>query len=153
MPTFYMLIGVPASGKSTWRKRHAGDAVIVSTDDIIDDLAAKQDKTYDQVFKDAIKSAGQIADRQARAAFADELDVVWDQTNLTRKSRAAKLAMVPKNYRKVAVYFHTPHPDVHRSRLDSRPGKTIPDYVLSSMIKSMEPPSKDEGFDQIIKIG
>lgn len=153
MPTFYMLIGVPASGKSTWRKQHAGNAVIVSTDDIIDNMAAKQDKTYDQVFKDAIKSAGQIADQQARAAFADDRDVVWDQTNLTRKSRAAKLAMVPKHYKKVAVYFPTPHPDIHKTRLDSRPGKTIPDYVLSSMIKSIERPSKDEGFDQIVQAG
>lgn len=152
MPTFYMLIGVPASGKSTWREANAKNAEIISTDDIIEKIADGQNKTYDEVFKDNIKAATSIAARRAKSAFADERDIVWDQTNLTRKSRASKLSMVPKHYKKVAIYFPTPHPEVHKKRLAGRPGKTIPDYVLDSMAKSLEPPTKAEGFDDIVVI-
>jgi len=152
MPTFYMLIGVPASGKSTWRASNAKGAEVISTDDIIEKIAASQDKTYDDVFKDNIKAATNIAERRVKSAFDDERDVVWDQTNLTRKSRASKLAMVPKHYKKVAVYFPTPHPEVHKKRLAGRPGKTIPNYVLDSMTKSLEPPTKAEGFDEVIVV-
>jgi hypothetical protein len=35
-------------------------------------------------------------------------------------------------------------------RLDSRPGKTIPGYILSSMIEHYEVPTEAEGFDKII---
>jgi hypothetical protein len=35
-------------------------------------------------------------------------------------------------------------------RLDSRPGKTIPAHVLSSMIEHYEVPTEAEGFDKII---
>jgi predicted kinase len=149
MPNFYMLIGVPAAGKSTWRAQYAGNAEIISTDDIIDHRAAKLGVTYNDVFKDTIKDATELAKKHAYKAFLLGQDVVWDQTNLTKKNRASKLAMVPKNYKKIAVFFPTPYPDIHKKRLD-RPGKSIPDYVMSSMIKTVEPPSKDEGFDEII---
>lgn len=152
MPKFYMLIGVPAAGKSTWRERHAHDAVIVSTDDIIDQTAAAQKATYNDVFKDNIKFATQLAMNRAKEAFEAGKDVVWDQTNVTKRSRASKLQMVPKDYEKIAVFFPTPHPDVHDKRLASRPGKSIPDHILQGMIDMLEPPTKSEGFDQIIKI-
>lgn len=150
MPAFYMLIGVPASGKSTWVSQNRRGAVVISSDDYIEKQAARLKSTYNDVFNDYIKDANRHATETAKQAFADGLDVIWDQTNLTRNSRKGKLSMVPKNYEKIAVYFPTPSPDLHRKRLDGRPGKKIPDFVLNSMIKTLEPPSKDEGFDEII---
>jgi len=149
MPKFYMLIGVPAAGKSTWRAQHAGITVI-SSDDILDQTAAARGSTYNEIFKENIKFATQLAEERARAAFAAVEDVIWDQTNLTKKSRKSKLALVPKNYTKIAVFFPTPEWDEHQRRLDSRPGKSIPWNVLNGMIRSLEEPSYDEGFDEII---
>jgi predicted kinase len=45
MNTLYMLIGVPCAGKSTWIKSCGIDAVILSTDDKIEDAAAAEGKT------------------------------------------------------------------------------------------------------------
>jgi predicted kinase len=151
MSKFYMLIGVPAAGKSTWRVQHAGITVI-SSDDILDQTAAARGSTYNEVFKENIKFATQLAEERARAAFAAVEDVIWDQTNLTKKSRKSKLALVPENYTKIAVFFPTPEWDEHKQRLDSRPGKSIPWNVLNGMIRSLEEPSYDEGFDEIIEI-
>jgi len=50
----YQLVGVPASGKSTWVENQdwAKDYVIVSTDDFVEKYAADQGKTYNEVFKE-----------------------------------------------------------------------------------------------------
>jgi predicted kinase len=119
-------------------------------DDYIEQQASKSGKTYNDAFDEHIKAANQFAKHIAQQAFDLKADLIWDQTNLTKKSRKSKLDMVPKDYEKIAVFFPTPHADVHQKRLDSRPGKTIPNYILNSMINSIEPPSKSEGFDQII---
>ena len=149
MPKLYMLIGVPASGKSTWREQHAGDAVIVSTDDILEQTAVARGTTYNEVFKENIKFATQLADERARGAFSAGKDVIWDQTNLTPKSRKAKLALVPDNYEKIAVVFVTPEDAEWQRRLDSRPGKSIPQNILMGMKSTMAWPDPEEGFDLI----
>lgn len=150
MPVLYMLIGVPASGKSTWVKQNRRGAVVASSDDYIEKQAERLGSTYNDVFNDYVKDANRHAQETAKRAFADNMDVIWDQTNLTKNSRKSKLAMAPKGYEKIAVYFPTPAPEIHKKRLAGRPGKQIPDFVLNSMTKTLEPPSKDEGFDDII---
>ena len=149
MPTLYMLIGVPASGKSTWRKENAGHAEIISTDDIIDHRAATLGVTYNDVFKDTIKEATKLANNHAIKAFSGDKDVVWDQTNITKRSRASKLAMVPKHYHKTAVFFATPLEEEWQRRLNSRPGKSIPAHILDSMVEMLEMPELDEGWHTI----
>lgn len=153
MPTLYMLIGVPGSGKSTWRNANPlPNAVVVSTDDYIDFVADRQGITYGEAFKDNIKTATQLADQKAREAFKAGRDVVWDQTNLTRKTRAPKLAMVPDGYEKVAVFFPTPGNEELKRRLASRPGKTIPPHIVLGMISQIQEPTEDEGFDRVIRV-
>ena len=147
-----MLVGVPASGKSTWAKNNRDSALVASSDDYIEQQAEKLGTTYSDVFDKFIKAANTHAIETARKAFSDKLDLIWDQTNLTKTGRRNKLKMVPKDYKKVAVFFPTPHEDVLKKRLGSRPGKTIPDYVVTSMIKTIEKPTKDEGFDDIIVV-
>lgn len=151
MPKLYMLVGVPGSGKSTWRAGAGlNDAVVISTDDYIDFVADQLGVTYSEAFKDHIKAATQLMDKRAREAFAAGKDVVWDQTNTTRKSRVSKLSIVPKGYEKTAVFFPTPA-DL-KQRLAGRPGKNIPDDVIANMIASLQPPTKDEGFDEVITV-
>ena len=152
MSKFYMLIGVPASGKSTWREQYTGDAAVISTDDILEQTASASGRTYNEVFKENIKFATEIANARAKHAFATDEDVIWDQTNLTPKSRKPKLALVPDNYEKIAVCFPTPDEEEWQRRLDSRPGKSIPQHILMGMRDSMKLPTEDdnEGFDTIV---
>lgn len=152
MPTLYMLVGVPASGKSTWANQNRGDALVASSDDYIEKQAEKMGTTYSDVFDDYIKAANTHAIETARKAFSNKVDLIWDQTNLTKNGRRNKLKMVPKDYKKVAVFFPTPHIDVLKNRLGNRPGKNIPDYVISTMIKTVEKPTTDEGFNEVIVV-
>lgn len=148
MPTLYMLIGVPGSGKTTWIKNNKKDAVVLSTDDYIERAAEKHSKTYSEVFKDVIGFATDQMEKDLVQAVRNKQDIIWDQTNLTAKTRKAKLNKIPRDYNKVAVFFGVPS-DL-RDRLASRPGKTIPEPVIISMINQLQPPTQEEGFDEIL---
>ena len=154
MPTLYMLIGVPASGKSTWVANQNFDwnnTAVISSDAIIDRRAADQGKTYSDIFRSEIKSATSEMNQNLRDAIANNMDIIWDQTNVTAKSRQAKLSQIPDNYTKVAVYFQTPDITELQRRLANRPGKNIPQNIVMGMMSQLEPPRSSEGFDKIIK--
>ncbi len=153
MSTLYVLVGVPGSGKTTWIGHQSFDwdnTVIVSTDNFVEQHARSVGKTYNEVFKDYMPTAISKMMAQARAAFDKNKVVIWDQTSTNAGSRAKKLRITPKHYNKVAVVFEVPPPELHARFLD-RPGKTIPDEVVSDMINRFEYPTVEEGFDQVVK--
>jgi predicted kinase len=146
-----MLVGVPGSGKSTWIKNQNFDSntVVISTDDIIEQRARAQGLTYSDVFQTEIKSATAEMNRILMDAVANNKDIVWDQTNLTVKSRRPKLAQIPKEYLKIAVYFATPADVELQRRLNNRPGKVIPANIVLGMKSQLQMPALDEGFDRV----
>lgn len=150
MAKCYQLIGVPGAGKSTWIKSQywADDCVIVSTDDFVEEYAKSQGKTYSDVFADYMPTAVKLmADKVVRAREAGK-DIIWDQTSVNVKSRKKKFEMLP-NYYHIAVVFDTPEHNELMRRLANRPGKTIPENVINSMIASFQMPSEQEGFKEV----
>lgn len=158
MPTLYMLCGVPGAGKSTWTNHYISvsskprrDVTILSTDDILENIAAEHGMTYSELFDDISYSfAEKMMHKIAKFAFSQGNDVIWDQTNLSAKSRKKKLDMVPIGYYKIGVYFTVPK-DL-QTRLDSRPGKKIPEFIIERMIKTLECPVVGEGFDEVVNV-
>lgn len=151
-PTLFLLIGVPGSGKSTWVKSHSSDAVIVSTDDYIEQVAKNSGLTYNDVFLDTIKEATSAMFNTAKTAILNQQNVIWDQTSTTVSSRKKKIKMFPSEYHKVAVFFHCPPDDILNSRLESRPGKIIAPEVIKQMKENLKMPTLEEGFDEIIEV-
>ena len=148
-PTLYMLIGVPASGKSTWVNNFlSGTVVYVSSDYFVEKFAQKMGKTYSEVFDQVAPRATRLMMRRVEKASHEGKDIVWDQTNTSAKARRRKLRVLD-HYNAVAVVFATPPKDVLDARLANRPGKTIPDFVMKRMINSFEYPTRDEGFSDI----
>lgn len=150
MPKCYQLIGVPASGKSTWVKSQdwISDCVIVSTDDFVERHAAEVGKTYNEVFVDFMPTAVDLMCKEVIAARKVGRDIIWDQTSVNEKSRKKKFQMLPDYYH-IAVVFRTPEHEELMRRLHNRPGKNIPDHVVSSMIDHFEMPTEAEGFKEI----
>ena len=153
MPKLYMLIGVPAAGKSTWIKSRdwPSNTVVVSSDRFIDDHAEKMGKTYNEVFAEYAPIAMRLMNNQVLIAQTNNCDIIWDQTNTSVKSRKPKLAMLP-NYEKIAVVFRTPDMVEHRRRLDSRVGKDIPEKIMTLMINGLQEPTEEEGFTEILYV-
>ena len=155
MPTLYMMIGVPASGKSTWLKNTITSPSgndIISTDHYIDQYAESVDRTYNDVFSEFISQATREMEKDLKIAIDNDLDIYWDQTNLNRKTRANKLRKIPSYYKKVAVVFPIPEVNEWVRRLESRPGKNIPYNILVKMVNTFVEPTLDEGFDEILVV-
>jgi tRNA uridine 5-carbamoylmethylation protein Kti12 len=154
MPKCYQLVGVPGSGKSTWyhnqswlgqdKKNHK----YVSTDQHVEGHARDQGKTYSEVFEEYMPTAVEQMCVNVNFAAALGLDIVWDQTSTTATSRRKKFNMLP-NYEHIAVVFRTPDKQEHARRLNSRPGKVIPDEIIQDMIDRFEMPTLEEGFVEI----
>jgi predicted kinase len=153
MKIFYMLVGLPGCGKSTWVKKNAPKAIVASSDYFVEEYATVMKKTYNEVFTEVAKDAQKSCDDVARTALnAGEPLVVWDQTNLSSKVRKSRLSFVPEGYRKVALVVKCSDENEWNTRLVSRPGKSIPDFVLKTMANSFEMPTLEEGFDEVITV-
>jgi len=155
MPKAYILVGVPGSGKSTWISKAPFDwsnTVIASTDTYVEREAKKQGKTYSEVFNDVMPNAVKHMTQTVINAIKNNQDIVWDQTSTSKHARAKKIRMLPDNYEIIAIVFSTPGQQELSRRLASRPGKTIPNEVIQTMINKWEEPTEDEGFDKIIHV-
>lgn len=108
--------------------------------------------TYNEMFNDITYSfAEKTMLHIAKHHISLKNSIIWDQTNLTAKTRKRKLEMFGPEYRKIAVVF--PIPEDHEKRLSNRAGKFIPPQVIEGMKKSYQAPARDEGFDDILVYG
>jgi len=150
MARCYQLIGIPASGKTTWAESQdwIQDCAYVSTDIWVELEAERQGKTYSEVFEDYMPKAVNIMSAQVADARDQKRDIIWDQTSTTIASRMRKFNMLP-DYEHIAVVFRCPDADELMRRLNSRPGKVIPLDVIEGMVKNFEIPSEEEGFKEI----
>ena len=150
MPTAYILVGVPCSGKSTWVRDQewSSECVYVSTDEFVEHYAQEVGRTYSEVFEEYMPTAVDLMAKRVVWAREQGRDIIWDQTSTTLASRAKKFRMLP-GYRMIAVVFGTPEPEVLAWRLENRPGKIIPWAVMLSMIDGLDTPTEEEGFDEI----
>ena len=114
--------------------------VIVSSDAIRKELyGSEEDQFHNQeVFNEVFK--------RTRAALANDLHVIVDATNLSRKRRIAFLKQF-NNCEKRATVFAISF-GVCCERNNSRE-RTVPQYAMDRMYRSFEPPHWAEGFDRI----
>lgn len=155
MPKCVILVGVPGSGKSTWLIDNTTvSSKIVSTDNIIEGLATVYGFTYNEIFSETIRFADMVMVKRMLEAAEAGLDLYIDRTNMSEKSRRQFINKLRKyGYEFEAVVFPTPEPEEWKRRLDSRPGKTIPQEALDRMQNSYEIPLESEGFSKITFIG
>ena len=148
MSICYVMVGLPASGKSTRVLEMCAmdsDAYVYSTDNIVEDIAKQLGKTYDEVW----------ADIWLTEAMKNKQNVIWDQTNLGAGKRKGIINRMHKaGYSVECICFLQPESkediDEWNRRLRSRPGKNIPDFIIKNMVKTFVVPALDEGFDSVL---
>ena len=158
--TCHVMVGLPATGKSTLVRTllHTNmNAFVYSTDDFIEGRAALLGKTYNEVFRDTIDEATREMNERLRLAISDEKDVIWDQTNLTKKKRKSIIDQMKREGYFIKCHCIVKPEATHiadqvtwKNRLDSRPQKKIPAHVLMNMIEGYQEPTLEEGFDVLI---
>lgn len=145
--TFYLMSGVPGSGKSTYAKKHFPNAHIVSTDDIRMELFGKY-----EVPKDKARLVWETAwKRIAENIKSDGADIVFDATNTVIQARARVLSHVPSEIHKVAIVMKTPVSVAQARNADRE--RVVPPQVINRMAIGQTYPTKKEGFDEIVFVG
>jgi len=132
-----ILIGLPASGKSTFfRERFAG--------------------THDHVSKDLLRNNRQPQRRQDQliaASLASGRSVVVDNTNPTVAARAPVIALARKHGAEVTGYFFVTEAGDALRRNRAREGRErVPDVAIFTVRKRLEPPTIAEGFDRLYSV-
>lgn len=132
-----ILIGLPASGKSTFfRERFAG--------------------THDHVSKDLLRNTRQPQRRQDQliaASLASGRSVVVDNTNPSAAVRAPLIALARKHGAEVTGYFFVTEAGDALRRNRAREGRErVPDVAIFTVRKRLEPPTMAEGFDRLFSV-
>jgi predicted kinase len=156
MPELVMLCGIPTSGKSTYVNKlkkldYWKESVVLSTDDYIEKQAQRCGLTYNQIFDDVIKDATRELELEFNMAKDKGKNIIWDQTNLSVKSRRKKLLKLPSFYRRSVVYFEVSLEEALK-RNKTREGKFIPESILKRMCHQFEIPTRNEDFDYVEKV-
>ena len=151
-----MLVGIPCSGKSTYVEKlktipYWSNSVILSTDNYIEKVAQEHNTTYNEIFEDCISEATRQLELEFIMAKDKGKNLIWDQTNLTVKTRKKKLSKLPSFYARGVIYFEISLEEA-LERNKNREGKFIPESILKRMYQQLEIPTKNENFDYVEKI-
>jgi predicted kinase len=151
----YVLVGIQASGKSTWARANAGalQAEVVASDEIRNELEAEgleAEHEGDRVFS--------IFEARVARLLDNGRNVIADATHARRAWRANILAIARQHtVPVVAIWFQVPLAE-SRARNALKPGgakwgdRIVADEVLVDMWRHFEAPGVEE-FDEIWKIG
>ena len=151
IPELVMLCGIPCSGKSTYVNKlltyeYWENSIILSTDNYIEEQAKRLGMTYNEVFQDCIDEATRQLEMSFVRAKEEGKRIIWDQTNLSIKTRKKKLIKVPSIYKRTVVWFRVDLEEALK-RNGTREGKFIPESILKRMYHQFEVPTLEEGFD------
>jgi predicted kinase len=131
-----VLIGLPGAGKSTFYRERLAAATLVS--------------------KDLLGAGGRLAERQGalvRAALGRGESVVVDNTNPAIADRAPLIAEARRQGARTIGYLFTPDLAGSRRRNAARTGKArVPDVALYVAAKRLQPPTHEEGFDELYDV-
>lgn len=144
-PTLNMLIGPPGSGKSTYCKElvKASKTPIIhlSSDEIRKELlGSEEDQSNNNIVFETMQN-------RALEWLDKGYDVLYDATNINRKSRIQILSKCPGYVIKKAIVCWAPV-EMCIERDGSR-DRTVGKYVIDKMLKRFQAPYFDEGFDRI----
>jgi predicted kinase len=143
MTTLYMMIGLPASGKGHFANIIANEefAFIVESD------AIRKELYGDECIQGKPEDVFKVAQDRILGYLRDNLDVVFDATNISYKWRMVFLQQVPKDVRKVAVMVYCPVGECFDNMLQR--GREVPTEVITRMWKNFDVPFYGEGWDEV----
>lgn len=148
MAIFYMLVGLPGSGKTHYANEYLKkeNATILSSDEIRKVLFKSEEAQWGN---------SAVFDAMNRAAIENlkqRRDVIYDATNINSKRRMALLDQIKKEV-KGNIFFKVtilaiPY-EICVERQQNRERK-VPEEVINKMIKNFEVPYYEEGWDEIL---
>jgi tRNA uridine 5-carbamoylmethylation protein Kti12 len=158
MKTCFVMVGLPGSGKTTWRntfvdllKQRNISHYVISTDEIVEKHAEEKGIPYAAAWRTLKDKLENILLVQVVEAVKHDV-VIWDQTNLTMSKRRKIRGLIGKEYNFIAVDFFSGTPmDVVYARNNERKekGRSIATKVIQAMNQWGVRPTFKEGYSVI----
>lgn len=147
MTEFVMLVGIPASGKSTYAEELTKKGYHVhSSDKIREELFGDENEQKDK------SKVFEVLHKRIKEDLQNGVSCVYDATNMNMRRRIAFLNEIKKYpCRKKCVLFAIPVEECKR-RNESRERK-VPDSVFDKMLRQFQCPYYYEGWDEIEVVG
>lgn len=156
-----MLVGFPGCGKSTWTNSlinlqrindpNLDQIRVISADNVIELIAKEHKLTYNDVYSNISYAFCErlMVELAKKAAANPKVEtIIWDQTNLKKKSRIKRLELFdPTIFTREVIVFQIP--SNHQELLNNRKEKIIPVEVMQRMKETMEEVTYDEGYDRL----
>lgn len=146
-PRFTILVGLPGSGKTTWRKTKVAQGykgAVLNPDDIR--------KTDFGVYFDPKKEPDvwRCVYRELRRALSNGEDICFDATNV-KKARRKALIRLGHEYNAYieAIYFKVPSEVALKRNVERPAEERVPLGIMVRMIRNVQPPELSEGFDSV----
>lgn len=136
----HLLCGVPGCGKSTLAESLSG--YVISTDQLRKFLCGDE-----AIFKHD-KLVFQLLETITKYMVSNKQNVIIDATNITIKSRKIFIDIAKEHGAKVIVHW-IDCPLAKAKERNSNRERHVPEVVISSMYKSFQPPTTQEGIDII----
>jgi len=144
MTKFIMLVGLPASGKSTMANEISvkENAIIHSSDNLREELFGDINdcNKNDELFKEL--------HRRIKVDLLNNNNVIYDATNISHKRRSVFLDELKNiNCQKICYLIATPYEKCLEQNLHR--GRRVPEHVIKKMYLSFYIPQFYEGWDEI----
>lgn len=142
-PQFVMLVGLPASGKSTYAARLKEEGFEhISSDAIRVEMGYGAGQGSGLVFAEM--------EQKTRRALKEGKNVIYDATNLIRKNRIHILTAIQNiECRKDCILFTEPFETCLERNRQREGFARVPEEVMDHMLRSFQTPMIYEGFDDI----
>lgn len=142
MPKLYVMVALPRSGKSTYVDKHLSHIVKVSADQLRLLLHGRR------FWADKEPMVWRIRDIMLRALMEQQMDIVIDETNVTRKSRKEVLKYSKEyGYHTTAIVIKTDE-ELCKQRAVETGQEDLVD-AIARMAENYDEVSETEGFDEV----
>ncbi len=144
-----MMVGPPGSGKSSYIRKYLPEALRVSLDDLRLMLSGRP---FDLRYERIVSVLGDALMRTTLSRLKEwRRDCVYDATNVSRGRRSPILALAQEfSLPAVAVFTDTPM-EIALAR-NRRRRRKVPAEVVKRFYRLLEPPSVDEGFEEVVVV-
>lgn len=149
MVTLYFLVGMPASGKTTWaeEKIKSGENIIHLSSDLL------RVELYNNINdREHNSEVFNVMNKRTKDYLKNGVNVIYDATNINSKRRTSFVKELKKiDCKKICIYFAV-NPSVCMNN-DCNRDRQVGDRVIEKMYKNLQVPMYHEGWDEIFVVG
>jgi len=147
MPTLYVAVGIPGSGKTTYLKPWAETlgVVYISPDNI------RYELNGDSQSQANMQQVWDLAYERIENALSSGKDVVLDSTQYRKRDRENLIRRFRSHATKIiSLFFDVPY-EICMERNNKRIERVVPVHAMNRMAYYIDtdPPSLSDGFDEI----